>query len=177
MKDFSEMRIQTQYRTAGCIAARSTCSNSPGACNKLQKAQQHWPPKAREQALVNLYTTPGSRCSPLRAKRWLQKLRTALCVKGLWIPSTDNSEFCIAPVHSQQIGHFLWREPGTSQVNTTPWAGVFLGGKTIVSDSITASVSWKYSQMKPKLRLHPMGAQTQCQTNKTKTKLDLGFIW
>lgn len=31
--------------------------------------------------------------------------------------------------------------------------------------------------MKPGRMLHPMGAQTQCETNKNKIEPNLGFIW
>lgn len=89
-------------------AAGSTCSNSLASC-KLQKTQQHLPSKAREQVLT--FTRGPSACCLLqRAKHGLPTLRTALSVeeqKGLWIPSTANSEFCIAPVHSPQMGHYL----------------------------------------------------------------------
>lgn len=70
-----------------------------------------------QRASVNIYTTPSWHCPLQTAKHWLQKLRAALSEKEqkcLWVPSTDSSDFCIAPVHSQQMGHYLRREAKTS---------------------------------------------------------------
>lgn len=162
-------------------AARSTCSNSLASYSKPHKTQQHLPSMAR--ASVNLYSVPSSCCLLQRAKHWLQKLRMALSVeeqKGLWIPSSDNSEFCNAPVCSQQMGHYLWREPRTKELarcNMAAQVGILLGDKAIVRESITASVSWKIHPDETSAHALPNGAQTQRETNKNKIEADLGLTW
>lgn len=115
-----------------------------------------------------------------RAEHLLQKLRTATPVKeqkGFWIPSTENSEFCIAPVHSQQMGHCLWREPRTSRVYYDS-----LGWNTPGRQGYCQRVSYCLCVLK----MHPdethacalpSGAQTQHETNKIKKEPDLGLIW
>lgn len=93
----------------------------------------------------------------------------------LWL----SGEFCIATVHSQQMGHHLPRKPRTSLI-WHPRGETLLKGKTIVRDSITVSVRWKYIQMKPELCCTQWGTNTMGNKQKqdiTKAKLYSVEIW
>lgn len=93
----------------------------------------------------------------------------------LWL----SGEFCIATVHSQQMGHHLPRKPRTSLI-WHPRGETLLKGKTIVRDSITVSVRWKHIEMKPELCCTQWGTNTMWNKQKqdiTKAKLYSVEIW
>lgn len=124
-------------------AAGSTCSNSLASCSKVQKAQQHLPSKAREQVLT--FTTGQAHAVFCREQstgfqrserlfRWRNRKGFGshpLPILSSALPQCTVHRWDITFEGNQELAGF----------NMAALVGILLGGKAIVSESITASVS------------------------------------